>query len=110
MQTKDGVDLSITYYASSVGKDATPVILLHDYKDTQGMFSSLAQRLQSPGEEDKHASFAVVTVDLRGHGASTKQATPDGSVARDRRGEAWQGRRDRDVADGHGSGSQLSGR
>jgi pimeloyl-ACP methyl ester carboxylesterase len=80
LQTKDGVDLSITYYASSLGKDATPIVLLHDNKDTQGMFSSLAGRLQSPGEEDKHASFAVVTVDLRGHGASTKQAAPDGTM------------------------------
>jgi pimeloyl-ACP methyl ester carboxylesterase len=80
LQTKDGVELSITYYPSSVGKDATPVVLLHDYKDTQGIFSSLAQRMQSPGEDDKHASFAVVTVDLRGHGASTKQASPDGSL------------------------------
>jgi pimeloyl-ACP methyl ester carboxylesterase len=79
LQTKDGVDLSITYYASSLGKDATPVVLIHDFKDTQGIFGSLAQRLQSPGEDDKHASFAVVTVDLRGHGASTKQASPDGS-------------------------------
>jgi pimeloyl-ACP methyl ester carboxylesterase len=78
--TKDGVELAITYYASSIGKDATPVVLLHDYKDTQGIFSSLAQRLQSPGEDDKHKSFAVVTVDLRGHGASTKQTTPDGSM------------------------------
>jgi pimeloyl-ACP methyl ester carboxylesterase len=80
LQTKDGVELSITYYPSSVGKDATPVVLLPDYKDTQGIFSSLAQRMQSPGEDDKHASFAVVTVDLRGHGASTKQALPDGSL------------------------------
>jgi pimeloyl-ACP methyl ester carboxylesterase len=80
LQTKDGVELSITYYPSSVGKDATPVVLLPDYKDTQGIFSSLAQRMQSPGEDDKHASFAVVTVDLRGHGASTKQASPDGSL------------------------------
>jgi pimeloyl-ACP methyl ester carboxylesterase len=80
LETKDGVELSITYYPSSVGKDATPVVLLHDYKDTQGIFSSLAQRMQSPGEDDKHASFAVVTVDLRGHGASTKQASPDGSM------------------------------
>jgi pimeloyl-ACP methyl ester carboxylesterase len=80
LQTKDGVELAITYYASTVGKDATPVVLLHDYKDTQGVFSSLAQRLQSPGTDDKHTSFAVVTVDLRGHGASTKQAAPDGST------------------------------
>jgi pimeloyl-ACP methyl ester carboxylesterase len=80
LQTKDGVDLSITYYQSSLGKDATPVVLLHDWKDTQGIFSSLAQRLRSPGEDDKYPSFAVVTVDLRGHGASTKQTLQDGSM------------------------------
>lgn len=78
LQTKDGVGLSITYYPSRLGKDATPVVLLHDYKDTRGSLSTLAQRLQSPGREDKHPSFAVVTVDLRGHGESIKQTAPNG--------------------------------
>lgn len=80
LQTKDGVALSYTYYPSSAGKDATPVVLLHDYKDTQGMFSSLASRLQQPAEGDQHESFAVVTVDLRGHGDSTRQIAPNGAV------------------------------
>jgi pimeloyl-ACP methyl ester carboxylesterase len=79
LDTQDGVKLSLTYYPSSEEKDATPVILLHDYKDTQGMFTSLAARLQTPGRDDKHKSFAVVTVDLRGHGASTQQTLPNGA-------------------------------
>jgi len=54
--------------------------MLHDYKDTQGMFTSLASRLQTPAKGDKHPSFAVVTVDLRGHGASTQRTLRDGSM------------------------------
>jgi pimeloyl-ACP methyl ester carboxylesterase len=80
LETKDGVKLSITYYASTAGEDATPVVMLHDYKDTQGMFSSIAARLQSPAKEDKQPSFAVVTVDLRGHGASTQRTMPNGTT------------------------------
>jgi len=78
LQTKDGVGISITYYPSRLGKEAAPVVMLHDYKDTQGIFSTLAQRLNSPGREEKHPSFAVVTVDLRGHGGSIKQTAPNG--------------------------------
>lgn len=78
LTTDDGVQLVLTYYASSQGKEATPVVLLHDHKDTQAVFASLAERLQSPGEGDKHPSFAVVTVDLRGHGGSTQRILPDG--------------------------------
>jgi pimeloyl-ACP methyl ester carboxylesterase len=80
LETKDGVGLSITYYASTAGKDATPVVMLHDYKDTQGMFSSFASRLQSPERDEGRPSFAVVTVNLRGHGDSTKQTFPDGTT------------------------------
>ena len=79
LETRDGVKLSITYYPSSEEKDATPVVMLHDHKDTQGVFTSLASRLQAPTREDKHPSFAVVAVDLRGHGASTQQSMPDAS-------------------------------
>lgn len=80
LQTKDGVGLQITYYGSTLGKDAAPVVLLHDHKATQGMLTSLAQRLQSPTDQDKHPSFAVVTVDLRGHGGSLKQTAPSGET------------------------------
>jgi pimeloyl-ACP methyl ester carboxylesterase len=75
--TDDGVQLTLTYYASMEGKNATPVVMLHDYKGSRAIFAQLAQRLQSPGEEGDQPSFAVVTVDLRGHGDSTRQVLLD---------------------------------
>jgi pimeloyl-ACP methyl ester carboxylesterase len=86
LTTKDGVELSITYYPSraakdpAIGKQVTPVVLLHDEKDTQGMFASLAAKLQSAGQPGGQSSFAVVTVDLRGHGASTRQTAFNGQT------------------------------
>ena len=86
VQTRDGVELSVTYYPSrvakdpSLGKQVTPVILLHDEKDTQGIFSSLVGRLQEAGQDLKQPSFAAVTVDLRGHGTSTRQTAPNGQT------------------------------
>jgi pimeloyl-ACP methyl ester carboxylesterase len=86
VQTRDGVELSLTYYPSPVAKDpilgkqVTPVVLLHGEKDTQGMFSSLVSRLQESGQERNQPTFAVVTVDLRGHGVSTRQTAPNGQT------------------------------
>lgn len=74
LTTKDGVKLNATYYASASGKDATPVVLLHDYKESSAIYRSLARRLQKPAEGDRHKSFAVLTVDFRGHGDSKQQA------------------------------------
>ena len=75
LTTKDGVQLKVTYYASTEGKNATPVILLPDLKDSRSVVDSLARRMQTPDEKrkDTHKSFAVLTVDLRGHGDSTTQ-------------------------------------
>jgi pimeloyl-ACP methyl ester carboxylesterase len=78
LTTDDGVQLTITYYASTEGKEATPVVMLHDYKGSRAIFAPLAQRLQSPGKEEDQPSFAVVTVDLRGHGDSTRQVLQNG--------------------------------
>lgn len=84
--TRDGVELSATYYPSinaadpALGKKVTPVVLLHDEKDTQGMFSSLVAQLQQAGRKRDEPSFAVLTVDLRGHGASTKQLGANGAA------------------------------
>lgn len=74
LKTKDGVSLSVTYFASTAGRDAAPVILVHDLKGSGRDFTRLARRLQQPQEGDTHESFAVVTLDLRGHGDSRKQA------------------------------------
>ncbi len=75
LTTKDGVELKVTYYASTEGKNATPVVLLPDLMDSRSVVESLALRLQTPDKnlKDTHSSFAVLAVDLRGHGDSTKQ-------------------------------------
>ncbi len=67
--TKDGVRLGITYYASNAGKKAVPIVMLHDVKESRAVYNSLARALQQPSEKNK-GSFAVLTVDLRGHGES----------------------------------------
>lgn len=73
LTTKDGVGVAISYYPSSAGKDATPVVMLHDLKESRAIYADFAKRLQEPRKGDRHASFAVVTVDLRGHGGSVTQ-------------------------------------
>ena len=86
LATKDGVQLKITYYASSAGQDATPVVMLHDLNETRAVFDPLAQTLQNPRPPADNAaanpvqSRAVVTVDLRGHGGSKTAYGADGSV------------------------------
>lgn len=85
LTTKDGVELGATYFPSSGGKDATPVVLLADWKDSRAVYAQLATRLQDPkSSSDKKSdvkpqSFAVLTVDLRGHGDSTKQVGRGGA-------------------------------
>lgn len=88
LKTDDGVQLAATYYPSSLGNKAVPVVMLADHKVAQSVYAPLAQRLQSPSEgdpganipPDTHQSFAVLTVDLRGHGDSIRQTLPNGST------------------------------
>ena len=81
LTTDDGVQLTITYYASTAGEEAPTVVMLPDYKGNRATFAPLAQRLQSPEPDSGQPSFAVVTVDPRGHGDSTRQIFGDGSEA-----------------------------
>jgi pimeloyl-ACP methyl ester carboxylesterase len=83
--TKDGVQVIMNYFpgpenpGSPAAKQTTPVVLLHDYKDTRAVFNSLARRLQAPAEgPDERPPFAVISVDLRAHGDSTRQVLPNG--------------------------------
>ncbi|QDU88123.1 Alpha/beta hydrolase family protein [Pirellulimonas nuda] len=76
--TKDGVTLKITYYQSPGGKDSAVVVLLPDLKDSRGLMTSMATRLQSPGPADAHKPMAAVTVDLRGHGDSVSRVLASG--------------------------------
>jgi pimeloyl-ACP methyl ester carboxylesterase len=84
--TKDGVQLQLTYFPSVIRKgtpearQVTPVVLLHDHKETRAVFNMLAEKLTSSDDSRaKQPPFAVVVVDLRGHGESTVQTLPDGS-------------------------------
>ena len=77
LTTKDNVRLAATYYRSSAGRDAVPIVMLHDYKEGRTIYNNLAAALQGPTDE-RVKSHAVLTVDLRGHGGSTLAINPDG--------------------------------
>lgn len=66
LTTKDQVLLKATYFGSTEGKKAPAVILVHGWGGQRGEWDGMALGLQKSG-------FAVVTVDLRGHGGSTRQ-------------------------------------
>lgn len=74
LTTKDGVQLKATYFPSKAGKDAVPVVLLHDYKGSRHELHVYADFLQ------RELSAAVIVPDLRGHGESTQQQLPVGRM------------------------------
>jgi pimeloyl-ACP methyl ester carboxylesterase len=75
LTTKDGVLLKATYYPSKEGKDAVPVILLHDHKGSRHELHQYAEFLQMEqprADGGAFTSLAVIVPDLRGHGGSTQ--------------------------------------
>ena len=83
LTTKDGVQLKATYYPSSAGAQAVPVVMLHDLHETRAVFAPLALALQNPPIPENDAapqmvSRAVLAVDLRGHGGSKTSRGADG--------------------------------
>lgn len=80
LTTKDGVQLKATFYASSMGREAVPIVMLHDQKESRALFSGLARVLHSPPAESGLPSHSVLTVDLRGHGGSTTQSNNYGQT------------------------------
>ncbi|MBN2578528.1 MAG: alpha/beta fold hydrolase [Pirellulales bacterium] len=66
LRTADGMDLAATYYPSKKGKEAVPVVLLHQWKHDSTDFKTLARYLQQ-------RDYAVLAPDLRGHGKSAQQ-------------------------------------
>lgn len=65
LETKDGVQLTATYYPGTKGKNTVPVIMLHADKGSRHDFDEFAQYLQ------REFGHAVMVPDLRGHGDST---------------------------------------
>ena len=64
LETKDGVELQADWFGSSGGKEALPVILLHDWDSDRSALRPLAEYLQTK------QGYAVIVPDLRGHGES----------------------------------------
>ena len=64
LETKDKIELRADWYAGTAGKEAVPVILIHDWDGDRSNMSKLALSLQ-----DK-LGCAVIAPDLRGHGES----------------------------------------
>ncbi len=65
LKTKDGVLLKCIWYPSVKGKEASTVLLLHDWAGSRHDLTEYAERLQS------EFGCAVLVPDLRGHGDST---------------------------------------
>jgi pimeloyl-ACP methyl ester carboxylesterase len=85
LTTRDGVDLRATYYPSSAGNQAVPVVMLHDYNETRAVFDPLARVLQNPPAPaspvaPEIVSRAVLAVDLRGHGGSKSRRIGSGGT------------------------------
>jgi len=64
-KTDDGVEIAADYFAPTGRTPAPVVILLHQYRSTRAAWKPLVPVLQRAG-------FAVLAVDLRGHGGSVK--------------------------------------
>ncbi|MDO4584552.1 MAG: alpha/beta hydrolase [Planctomycetia bacterium] len=65
LKTRDGVQLSATFYPGNRGKNSVPIILLHSWGGSREEFAALAPFLQAQG-------CAVLVPDLRGHGLSNQ--------------------------------------
>lgn len=65
MTTKDGVAITAFYFPSDKGKDAIPIMIVHEWKGQAAPYLKLCKALSKAG-------FAAIVVEYRGHGNSKK--------------------------------------
>ncbi|WP_302120237.1 alpha/beta hydrolase [Allorhodopirellula heiligendammensis] len=63
LATKDGVNITVYYFPSDQGKDAVPVMIVHEWKGQAAPYLKLCNALRKKG-------FAAIVVEYRGHGNS----------------------------------------
>jgi dienelactone hydrolase len=73
LNAADDTGISAAYYAA-ITNPAPGIILVHDYGKTRDEWSTFVPALQSAG-------FAILAIDLRGHGESTRRLTAQGPKA-----------------------------
>jgi pimeloyl-ACP methyl ester carboxylesterase len=67
--TRTGIPLKITYFPSQAGEEAPVAVLLHGKSGNRLVWKNFATRLQ------QETNFAVITVDLSGHGESGSRSS-----------------------------------
>jgi pimeloyl-ACP methyl ester carboxylesterase len=68
LKTKDGVNLNAFYFPSEKGKEAIPVLIIHEWGGQASPYGPLVAALNSAG-------CAVLAPDYRGHGSSDTKVT-----------------------------------
>ncbi len=81
---KDGARIHVTYYPSSAGKNAPVAILLHGKGGNRLVWQTGAGQIPSFAAALQQNDFAVVTVDLRGHGQNIAN---DGAAPANKKGD-----------------------
>ncbi|QEF96770.1 Alpha/beta hydrolase family protein [Stieleria maiorica] len=73
LPTKDGLELAGYYFGSNKGKEAIPVMIVHEWKGQKAPYGKLCTALRDAG-------CAVLALDYRGHGGSREYTDPSGTT------------------------------
>ncbi len=85
LRTKDNVAINITYFPSAAGKNAPVAILLHGAKGNRLVWHTGTGNIPGFAPALQSNEFAVVTVDLRGHGQNI--ASEGGAAAANKKAD-----------------------